>query len=65
MTEERKKWIQIILAIFLVVAGVRLVMIYRGRHAGEDAEQKKREREQAAARGFNANYYVVPKKLYA
>ena len=65
MTEEGKKWIQIVLAIFLVAAAARLVMIYRGRHAGEEAERQKHEREQAAARDFNANYYVVPKKLYA
>ena len=65
MTDERRKWIQILLAIFLVAAAVRLYVIYHGRRAGEEMEQQRREREQAAARDFNANYYVVPKKLYA
>lgn len=65
MTDERRKVIQVLLAILLVAAAVRLVLIYRGRHEGERLEQEKRQREQAAARNFNPNYYVVPKKLYA
>src|SRR5580692_5145096 len=62
MSEEAKKRIQIALALAVVVAGVRAGYILYERHEDYVAEQK-----QAAAKkaGYsNADYYVVPKKLY-
>jgi hypothetical protein len=62
MSEEAKKRIQIALALAVVVAGVRAGYILYQRHEDYVAEQK-----QAAAKkaGYsNADYYVVPKKLY-
>jgi hypothetical protein len=62
MSEEAKKKIQIALALAVVVAGVRAGYILYQRHEDYVAEQK---REQAKKAGYsNADYYVVPKKLY-
>jgi hypothetical protein len=62
MSEEAKKKIQIALALAVVVAGVRAGYILYERHEDYLAEQKL---EQAKKAGYsNADYYVVPKKLY-
>ena len=62
MSEEAKKKIQIALALAVVVAGVRAGYILYQRHEDYLAEQKL---EQAKKAGYsNADYYVVPKKLY-
>ena len=62
MSEEAKKKIQIALALAVVVAGVRAGYILYQRHEDYLAEQKQ---EQAKKAGYsNADYYVVPKKLY-
>jgi len=60
--EEAKKKIQIALALAVVVAGVRAGYILYVRHEDFLAAQKQ---EQAKRAGYsNADYYVVPKKLY-
>jgi hypothetical protein len=62
MSEEAKKRIQIALALAVVVAGVRAGYILYERHEDYLAAQKQ---EQAKKAGYsNADYYVVPKKLY-
>jgi hypothetical protein len=62
MSEEAKKRIQIALALAVVVAGVRAGYILYERHEDYVAAQKQ---EQAKKAGYsNADYYVVPKKLY-
>jgi hypothetical protein len=62
MSEEAKKRIQIALALAVVVAGVRAGYILYQRHEDFVAAQKQ---EQARSAGYsNADYYVVPKKLY-
>jgi hypothetical protein len=59
MKPETRKWLQIALAVAIVAAGVRLVVVMKGRNnpaaAGAGAKP---------APPLNANYYVVPKKLY-
>ena len=62
ISEEAKKRIQIALALAVVVAGVRAGYILYERHEDFVAAQKK---EQAKNAGYsNADYYVVPKRLY-
>jgi hypothetical protein len=62
MSEEAKKRIQIALALAVVVAGVRAGYILYQRHEDYVAAQKQ---AQAKSAGYsNAEYYVVPKKLY-
>ncbi len=61
-SEETKKWIQIALALAIVVAGIRAGYILYQRHEDYLAAQK---RQQARNAGYsNADYYVTPKKLY-
>jgi hypothetical protein len=62
ISEEGKKKIQIALALAVVVAGVRAGYILYERHEDFVAAQKK---EQVKNAGYsNADYYVVPKRLY-
>ena len=62
MSEEAKKRIQIALALAVVVAGVRAGYILYQRHLDYVAAQKQLQARNA---GYsNADYYVVPKKLY-
>jgi hypothetical protein len=62
MSEEAKQRIQIALALAVVVAGLRAGYILYRRY--ED-NQAARRQEQAKKAGYsNADYYVVPKKLY-
>jgi hypothetical protein len=62
MTKEAKQRIQIALALAVVVAGVRAAYILYERHEDYVAAQKQ---ELAKRAGYaNADYYVVPKKLY-
>jgi hypothetical protein len=62
MNEEAKKRIQIALALAVVVAGVRAGYILYERHEDNLAAQKQAEAKKI---GYsNADYYVVPKKLY-
>jgi hypothetical protein len=62
MSEETKKWVQITLGVAVVVVGVRAGFILYQRHEDYLAAQKV---EQAKKAGYsNADYYVVPKKLY-
>lgn len=59
MTAERKKFIQVLLAIALVLAFVRMVVLLSRRGGGEQPAK------QQAAPPLDPNYYVLPKKLYA
>jgi hypothetical protein len=62
MSEEAKKRIQIGLGLVVVIVGVRAGYILYRRHEDSLAAQKL---EQAKNAGYsNADYYVVPKKLY-
>jgi hypothetical protein len=62
MSEEAKHRIQIALALAVVVAGLRAGYILYERHEDYVAAQKQAE---AKKTGYsNADYYVVPKKLY-
>src|SRR5579859_6365807 len=58
MKAETRKYIQVFLAVLLIAAAVRLIIIFRERH--EPARQAKAN----AAPPLNPTYYVVPKKLY-
>ncbi len=62
ISEDAKKKIQIALALAVVVAGVRAGYIIYERHEDYMAAQKQLQAKNA---GYsNADYYVVPKKLY-
>ena len=62
ISEDAKKRIQIALALAVVVAGVRAGYILYERHADFLSAQKQ---EKAKNAGYsNADYYVVPKRLY-
>src|SRR5580658_7953617 len=62
MSEQAKRRIQIALALAIVVAGVRAGYILYQRHEDYLAAQKQAQAKNA---GYsNADYYVVPKKLY-
>ncbi|HEY6338058.1 MAG TPA: hypothetical protein VIW68_06155 [Candidatus Sulfotelmatobacter sp.] len=59
---EAKKWIQVVLIVLMVVAGVRVTVILFQRHR-DDVEQAKKV--QARNAGYsNPDYYESPKKLY-
>lgn len=58
MKPETRKYIQVFLAVALIGAAVRLVIIFRERH--ETAHQSKAQ----PAPALDPTYYVVPKKLY-
>src|SRR5512146_2928152 len=58
MKAETRKYIQVFLAVALIGAAVRLVIIFRERH--ESAQQSKAK----AAPPLDPTFYVVPKKLY-
>jgi len=58
MKAENRKRVQAFLAIAVVLAGVRVLLIYRGRHA----QPAKTTASQATP--LKAEYYVTPKKLY-
>ena len=58
MKAETRKYIQVLLAVALIAAAVRLVIIFRERHeSGQQAKAK-------TAPPLDSTYYVVPKKLY-
>ena len=62
MNEDAKKWIQIALALAVVIAGVRAAYILYQRHEDFVAAQ---HQQQARDAGYsNADYYVMPKKLH-
>ena len=62
MSEEAKQRIQIALALAVVVAGVRAGYLLYERHEDYVAAEKQAQAKKA---GYsNADYYVVPKKLY-
>ncbi len=58
MKAANRQTLQIVLAVALVAAGVRLLLIYRARHAGAP-EPAKREKP------LPMDYYVTTKKLHA
>jgi len=55
-----RKQIQIILLVFLVLAGIRLFFIYRGRHAAPTAPNTARPTS-----NLNADDYVVPTQVHS
>jgi hypothetical protein len=59
MEISRFRWLQIILALVLVAAGIRMVLIFRARNASPVRQ------EQPESAPIDADNYVVPKKLYA
>jgi hypothetical protein len=62
MSPEARKWIQLALALAIVVAGVRAAYIFYQRHEDYVAMEKKKQAQNA---GYsNADFYVTPKKLY-
>jgi hypothetical protein len=54
-----RKVLQAFLILLFVLAGLRLYLIYHGRHAGEQAQVQQK------AGALDPDYYVTPKKLYA
>ncbi len=58
MSPELKRRIQLVLVFAMLVAGIRVVYVFYSRRSG------KMENEQKAAPPLNADYYVIPKKLY-
>src|SRR5580698_1645455 len=62
MSEEAKQRIQIALALAVAIAGIRAGYILYRRHEDNLALQAQQKAKNA---GYsNADYYVVPKKLY-
>src|SRR5580704_15570551 len=61
ISEEAKQRIQIALALAVVVAGARAAYFLYERHEDNVAAQKL---EQAKVGSLDADYYVLPKKLY-
>ncbi len=57
MSRESRRLIQIVLAIAMVGAAVRLALIYRNRHHPSETRTR--------STALPASYYVVPRKLYA
>jgi hypothetical protein len=55
-----RKQIQIILLVFLVLAGIRLLLIYRGRHAAPTTPSTARPTS-----NLNADDYVVPTQVHS
>ncbi len=55
-----RKLIQAFLIVLFIAAGVRLYLIYHGRHVGQQPQQ-----QQQKAGALDPDYYVTPKKLYA
>jgi len=64
MKRETRKTIQIVLAIALVLAGVRLALVYHSRHAPDEQEEQRQRAKAEADKNFNPDYYVVPKRLH-
>jgi len=62
MTAEHRRLIQILLAIAMVAAAVRLALIYGERHHAEEEKEKAQPQQSAAP---PSSYYVVPRKLHA
>ena len=58
MSPALKKRIQLVLVFAILVAGGRASYVFYTRHQGKTADQKK------PAPPLNADYYVIPKKLY-
>jgi hypothetical protein len=58
MKAETRKYIQVFLAVALIAAAVRLIIIFRERR------EAARPAKAAAAAPLDPTYYVVPKKLY-
>ena len=58
MSPELKHRIQLVLAFALLVAGIRVAYVFYARRTGKVEDEKK------AAPPLNADYYVIPKKLY-
>jgi hypothetical protein len=58
MKPETRKYIQVFLAVAVIAAAVRLVIIFHERRQGAQSAQAK------AAPPLNPTFYVVPKKLY-
>jgi hypothetical protein len=58
MSPELKQRIQLVLAFAILVAGVRVAYVFYVRHSERTKETSKQ------APPLNADYYVVPKKLY-
>jgi len=65
MKAEARRIIQVFLAIALAAAGIRVGVIYYERRTASLAEEAGVRQQQEAARNFNPDYYVVPKKLRA
>lgn len=59
ITPESKRKIQLVLAIAIIAAGARLGYIMYERHSANASQPSP-----AAAPPLNADYYVIPKKLY-
>lgn len=59
MTPQIKRRIQIFLVVLLVVAGIRILVIFQRRHEGTQPQQT------AAAPPLNADYYVNPRRLHS
>ena len=64
MKRETLRTVQIVLAVALVAAGARLALIYHSRHAPDEREEQRKRAQAEAAKNFNPDYYVVPKKLH-
>jgi hypothetical protein len=58
MKAETRKYIQVLLAVALIAAAVRLIIIFRERHEAVGQAKAK------AAPPLDPTFYVVPKKLY-
>ena len=59
MDAHRRQFIQIALAILMLAAAARLLLIYRGRH------DQSRPHPAPQGSALPSSYYVVPRKLYA
>src|SRR5690348_1112494 len=60
ISSSMRKNIQIILVVFFVLAGIRLLLIYRGRHASVPEPSTAR-----SSSNLNADDYVVPTQVHS
>ncbi len=64
MKPETGKTVQAILLVLLVLAAVRLGLIWYGRHSAATEATRERQQSEAERNQLNADYYVTSRKLH-
>ena len=60
MKASTKRWVEVAMGLAILIAGVRFLLVMRNREKPGNT----RSAASQPASPLNANYYVVPKKLY-